>query len=214
MPSTSMPMLWKVRAAMSRPEPWPLTSMSTRRTPWSIALFATLSAVIWAAYGVLLRLPLKPKAPADSQAMTLPSWSVTLTIVLLNELFMCTMPDAPVRAYIYEPPDVLIRLAPKIALDLNVLVYVGSDLGDLALGQIADLRVRVHAGLVEDFFGRRASDAVHVCKPNLYPLLAWQVHTRYARHTSSPASACAAGSRRLPAKLHACVLPCTYHRQV
>ncbi len=91
-PSTSSPMLWKVLAAMSRPEPWPLTSMSTRRTPWSIALFAQLSAVIWAAYGVLLRLPLKPRAPADSQAMTLPSWSVTLTIVLLNELFMCTMP--------------------------------------------------------------------------------------------------------------------------
>jgi drug/metabolite transporter (DMT)-like permease len=74
------------------PEPWPLTSMSTRRTPWSIALFAQLSAVIWAAYGVLLRLPLKPKAPADSQAMTLPSWSVTLTMVLLNELFICTTP--------------------------------------------------------------------------------------------------------------------------
>jgi hypothetical protein len=90
--STSMPMLWKVLAAMSRPEPWPLTSISTRLTPWSIALFATLSAVIWAAYGVLLRLPLKPRAPADSQAMTLPSWSVTLTMVLLNELFMCTTP--------------------------------------------------------------------------------------------------------------------------
>src|SRR5919205_1212419 len=43
-----------------------------------------------AAYGVLLRLPLKPMVPADSQAITLPSWSVTLTMVLLNELFMCT----------------------------------------------------------------------------------------------------------------------------
>ena len=42
-------------------------------------MFATLSAVIWAAYGVLLRLPLKPKEPADSQAMTLPSVSVTDT---------------------------------------------------------------------------------------------------------------------------------------
>ena len=87
-----MPNDWKVRAAMSRPEPWPLTSMSTRLTPWSIALFATLSAVIWAAYGVLLRLPLKPREPADSQAMTLPSVSVTEIMVLLNELFMCTTP--------------------------------------------------------------------------------------------------------------------------
>src|SRR3712207_5062776 len=77
---------------MSWPEPWPLTSMSTRLTPWSIALFAQDSAVIWAAYGVLLRLPLNPKDPADSQAMTLPSWSVTEMMVLLNELFMCTTP--------------------------------------------------------------------------------------------------------------------------
>jgi hypothetical protein len=35
---------------------------------------------------------LKPKAPADSQAMTFPSWSLTLTMVLLNELFMWTTP--------------------------------------------------------------------------------------------------------------------------
>lgn len=91
-PTTSKPIEMNVLAAMSRPEPWPLTKISTRRTPWSIALFAALSAVIWAAYGVLLRLPLKPREPADSQAMTLPSWSVTLTMVLLNELFMCTMP--------------------------------------------------------------------------------------------------------------------------
>lgn len=39
-----------------------------------------------------MRLPLKPRAPADSQAMTLPSVSLTLTIVLLKELLMWTTP--------------------------------------------------------------------------------------------------------------------------
>ena len=39
-----------------------------------------------------MRLPLKPREPADSQAMTLPSVSVTEIMVLLNELFMCTTP--------------------------------------------------------------------------------------------------------------------------
>ncbi len=109
MERTSMPMLWNVLAAMSRPEPWPLTSMSTRRMPWSIALLATLSAVIWAAYGVLLRLPLKPNAPADSQAITLPSWSETLTMVLLNELLMCT---TPVEMFLRTLRRV--RLAPRV----------------------------------------------------------------------------------------------------
>src|SRR4028118_1160057 len=88
MPRTSTPIDWKVLAAMSRPDPWPFTSMSTRLTPWSIALLAQDSAVIWAAYGVLLRLPLNPNDPADSQAMTLPSWSLTETMVLLKELLL------------------------------------------------------------------------------------------------------------------------------
>src|ERR687894_1248287 len=106
--STSMPMDWKVRAAMSLPEPWPLTSMSTRLTPWSMALLATLSAVIWAAKGVLLRLPLKPRDPADSQAMTLPSWSLTETMVLLKELLMWTMPVVTLRRTLRR-----CRLAPR-----------------------------------------------------------------------------------------------------
>ena len=43
-------------------------------------------------YGVLLREPLKPALPADSHAITLPSVSVRVTIVLLNEVLMCACP--------------------------------------------------------------------------------------------------------------------------
>src|SRR5215203_5207281 len=50
------------------------------------------SAASCAANGVLLRLPLYPTAPELAQAMTLPSVSVIETIVLLNELLMCTTP--------------------------------------------------------------------------------------------------------------------------
>src|SRR4029077_9286339 len=49
-------------------------------------------AVTWAANGVDLRDPLKPAPPADSQAITLPWVSVSETIVLLNEVFMCACP--------------------------------------------------------------------------------------------------------------------------
>ena len=41
---------------------------------------------------MLLREPLKPTPPDDAQEMTLPSVSVIETIVLLNELLMCTTP--------------------------------------------------------------------------------------------------------------------------
>src|SRR5881227_3046463 len=36
-PTTSMPVFWMVRIAVSRPEPGPLTTQSTLRTPCSIA---------------------------------------------------------------------------------------------------------------------------------------------------------------------------------
>jgi hypothetical protein len=45
---------------------------------------AAASAVTWAAYGVLLRDPLKPFEPALDQAITFPAGSVNVTIVLLN----------------------------------------------------------------------------------------------------------------------------------
>jgi len=36
---------------------------------------------------------LNPTLPADAQESVLPSWSVIVTIVLLNELLMCATPN-------------------------------------------------------------------------------------------------------------------------
>src|SRR5579883_124249 len=52
--------------------------------PCSCALRAAFSAARPAAYGVLLREPLKPTDPELAQVMTLPSGSVIVTIVLLK----------------------------------------------------------------------------------------------------------------------------------
>ena len=73
MPTTSMPVFWIERIAVSRPEPGPFTSTSTLRTPCSIARRAHCSAASCAANGVLLREPLKPTLPADAHARMLPS---------------------------------------------------------------------------------------------------------------------------------------------
>ena len=53
---------------------------------------AAASAVTCAANGVDLREPLKPALPADSQAITAPSVSVRVTIVLLKEVLMWACP--------------------------------------------------------------------------------------------------------------------------
>src|SRR4051794_6034945 len=91
-PVTSRPAAWRERIAVSRPEPGPFTKTSTFCMPCSMPLRAAASAVTCAAKGVLLREPLKPAPPADSHAITLPSRSVSATIVLLNDVLMCACP--------------------------------------------------------------------------------------------------------------------------
>src|ERR1044072_9805364 len=60
--------------------------------PCSIARLAAPSADRAAAYGVLLREPLKPATPAEPQLMTAPLRSVIVMIVLLNVAWICTWP--------------------------------------------------------------------------------------------------------------------------
>src|SRR6185295_7133494 len=71
-----------------RPAPGPFTNTATLRMPCSIALRAASSAASWAANGVDLREPLKPREPALDHA------TVLLTTVLLNVDWMWAMPVA------------------------------------------------------------------------------------------------------------------------
>src|SRR5918992_1016569 len=88
----SRPAACSERIAVSRPEPGPFTNTSTFWRPCSIPLRAAASAVTCAANGVDLRDPLKPAPPADSHAITLPSLSVSDTIVLLKLVLICAWP--------------------------------------------------------------------------------------------------------------------------
>src|ERR671918_2717556 len=60
--------------------------------PCSIARFAAPSADSAAAYGVLLREPLKPATPAEPQLSTAPLRSVIVMIVLLNDAWTWAWP--------------------------------------------------------------------------------------------------------------------------
>src|ERR1700693_4186340 len=88
----------KARTADSRPEPGPFTFTSTLFIPyWSRATPAAASDACCAAYGVPLREPLKPMAPAEDQHITRPSVSVMVICVLLNDAAMCTYPCGTTR---------------------------------------------------------------------------------------------------------------------
>src|SRR5258708_4161358 len=87
--------------ACSRPAPGPLTLTSISTMPDFLAIWAAFSAARPAAYGVLLRAPLKkPPLPADAQAMVSPLVSVMVTTVLLKVALMCAMPRVtPLRIF-------------------------------------------------------------------------------------------------------------------
>src|SRR5687768_18140584 len=94
---TSRPVASSARMAASRPAPGPRTKTSTVFMPVSIALRAAFSAATCAAYGVLLRDPFQPDAPADDHAMTFPTGSLIEMIVLLNDALMCAAPRGTTR---------------------------------------------------------------------------------------------------------------------
>src|SRR4051812_3748469 len=89
---TLRPAAASARSALSRPAPGPLTSTLTFFRPCSMALAAASPAATCAANGVLLREPLKPRAPADDQEITFPLTSVMVMMVLLKVLWMKTIP--------------------------------------------------------------------------------------------------------------------------
>ena len=86
---TSMPIVCSARMADSRPDPGPLTRTSTERRPSVLATLPAAIAACVAANGVPLREPLKPTPPALDHAITFPSVSVIVIIVLLNDAWMC-----------------------------------------------------------------------------------------------------------------------------
>ena len=107
---TSMPIVCSARIADSRPAPGPLTCTSTLRMPNALAALPAAIAACVAANGVPLREPLKPMPPALDHATTLPSGSVIVTIVLLNDAWMCAKPWCTMR------------FSPRF---LNVFFFVG-----------------------------------------------------------------------------------------
>src|SRR5437868_10620456 len=88
------PIAFSARTADSRPGPGPLMRTSMFFTPHSCAARPARSAATCAANGVDLREPLKPACPEVAQDNVLPWRSVIVTMVLLNDAWMCAMPSA------------------------------------------------------------------------------------------------------------------------
>src|SRR4029077_9549063 len=77
------------------------------------------------------------------------------------------MAEAAVRADLGETLDRLLALAAEGALDLELGVDVVTELRDLVVGEVADLRVRREAERASDLARRRLADAVDVGQPAL-----------------------------------------------
>src|ERR1700739_4494728 len=91
------PAAWRAVMADSRPAPGPLTRTSISLTPNLVARSAAVSAALWAANGVLLRLPLKPTVPAEAKQRVSPLGSGIVTMVLLKVALMWATPRLTFR---------------------------------------------------------------------------------------------------------------------
>jgi hypothetical protein len=81
------------------------------------------------------------------------------------------MANAAVGADLGEPLDGLLPVAAQVSLDLELGVDVVAELGDLFVGEVLDLRVRIEAELGGDLTRGRLADPVDVGQPDLEALL-------------------------------------------
>src|SRR5207247_842705 len=146
-PRISSPAAWSDRIAVSRPEPGPLTKTSTFCRPCSMPLRAAASAVTCAANGVDLREPLNPAEPADSQTITLPSGSVSATIVLLNDVLMWA---CPIAMFLRTRR----RARPRVAVLRGGAIYFGAAFLPRPTVFFGPLRVRAFVFVRWPFTGR------------------------------------------------------------
>jgi hypothetical protein len=84
--------------------------------------------------------------------------------------------QAAVAGDLLQPFDVLRAFAPQVALDREAVVDRVAQLGDLVLGEVADIGVRTDPDLVEDLAGRRPADAVDIGEPDFLALVQRQVY--------------------------------------
>src|SRR5204862_7928599 len=93
------------------------------------------------------------------------------------------MPEAAVGADLHESLDVLGVLAAQVALDGYVLVDALAKLQDLVVGEVLDGGVGAHPGRLQDHVGLLAAHSVDSRKPDLDPLVEWNVESGAAHQS-------------------------------
>src|SRR5687768_13246756 len=107
------------------------------------------------------------------------------------------MADPAVAADLHQPLDRLGALAAEVALNGEVTVDQVAQLGDLVLGEVADVGVRADAELGEEPVRRGPADPVDVGEADLDALVEGDVDPGdTSQSCSTPDAACVAGSDR------------------
>src|SRR4051812_17666782 len=95
------------------------------------------------------------------------------------------MAQTSIASDLHQALDGLGPLAAEVALDDQIAVDDVTELRDLVLGEVLDLRVRVDAQLREDLVRGRLADSVDVRETDLNALVEGDVHPRDASQSSS-----------------------------
>ena len=87
------------------------------------------------------------------------------------------MTEAAIAADLHQALDVHGNLTAQVALNLQVVVNVVTDLTDILFGQVLNARIRIDTGRLDDIVRNLAANAVDIGQGDLNSLLAGQVDT-------------------------------------
>jgi hypothetical protein len=86
------------------------------------------------------------------------------------------MPDTPVAIDVYQPPYVLVHLAPQLALDPVVLIDELTQAGRLGFRQVFHSLIGIHSRMLKDLVAPGAADPIDVGQADLDSFAPWQVN--------------------------------------
>jgi len=93
------------------------------------------------------------------------------------------MAKPTIRTDIHQTLDMGRHFPPEVPFDPQFLVDDIPEMDDLRFGQLIDLDVPVHIGLLENLIGRWPSNPIDVSESDLYPFILWKIDPCNTRHS-------------------------------
>src|SRR4030095_6735025 len=95
------------------------------------------------------------------------------------------MTQASITADIHQTLDVHLNPLAQVAFNFALRFQYGADPAQLVFTQIANTRVEVHSGFLQNRTPTRTANSIDIGKTNLSSLIGWKIYACYTCHLIS-----------------------------